>query len=75
MFETGRAWGFNNKNYVEDQRHLVEKLKPDYLLMLSSCLEFLSLEKPSIGVREKLREGSGTVYDWMHFGLGGQGSS
>jgi len=45
------------------------------LLMLSSCLEFLSLEKPSIGVREKLREGSGTVYEWMHFGLGGQDSS
>lgn len=45
LFQTGRAWGFVNVNTIQDQVALLNRLRPNYLLMQSSGLEFISLQE------------------------------
>ena len=44
VFETGESWSFNNTNTIADQVARFNQVKPSYLVMQSSCLEFLSLQ-------------------------------
>lgn len=55
LFKTGKMWGFSNINKVESQRELLTKVRPNYLLMQASCLEYLSLQKPDAAVHAALR--------------------
>ncbi len=55
LFQTGRSWGFNNTNAIGDQVELLNKLKPSYLLMQSTGLEFVSLQEISSETKSKLR--------------------
>lgn len=45
LFQTGPSWGFTNTNSIQDQVELLNKLKPNYLLMQSSGLEFISMQE------------------------------
>ncbi len=54
LFMTGPMWGFSNINSVEAQSELVEKVRPNYLLMQATCLEHLSLQKFNQKVHEQL---------------------
>lgn len=55
LFQTGRSWGFINTNTIEDQVELLNKLKPNYLIMQSSGLEFISLQEISSDAKNNLR--------------------
>ncbi len=55
LFQTGRSWGFTNTNTIFDQLELLNKLKPDYLIMQSSGLEFISLQEIASAAKQKLR--------------------
>lgn len=55
LFQSGRGWGFINTNTIEDQVELLNKLKPNYLIMQSSGLEFISLQEISEAARNNLR--------------------
>lgn len=55
LFQTGPAWGFINTNTIGDQVELLNKLKPNYLIMQSSGLEYLSLQDLSPDAKNSLR--------------------
>ncbi|PCI75472.1 MAG: hypothetical protein COB20_12860 [SAR86 cluster bacterium] len=55
LFQTGRSWGFINTNTIQDQVELLNKLKPNYLIMQSSGLEFISLQEISGEAKNNLR--------------------
>ncbi len=55
LFETGPSWGFSNINTVTDQAELLNRLRPNYLIMQSSCLEFISMQDISSGTMDSLR--------------------
>ncbi|GJM13003.1 MAG: hypothetical protein DHS20C12_14060 [Pseudohongiella sp.] len=55
LFQTGPSWGFINTNTIGDQVELLNKVKPNYLIMQSSGLEFISLQEISSAARENLR--------------------
>lgn len=55
LFQSGRSWGFANTNTIQDQVELLNKLKPNYLIMQSSGLEFISLQEISGEAKNNLR--------------------
>jgi len=55
LFQTGRSWGFINTNTIQDQVELLNKLRPNYLIMQSSGLEFISLQEISREAQNNLR--------------------
>ena len=55
LFQSGRSWGFTNINTIQDQVELLNKLKPIYLIMQSSGLEFICLQKISREAKKNLR--------------------
>lgn len=55
LFQTGKSWAFTNLNTIHDQVELLNRLRPNYLIMQSSGLEFISLQEIDRETRDRLR--------------------
>lgn len=55
LYVTGKAFGYNNTNRLEDQLQQLQELRPAYLLMQAACLEQLSMQPLSADAASALR--------------------